>query len=80
MKLTIRQSKIQNPKSTITKRVLGIIIIVGGVAVVAVTVGVDLVGAGRWSGFGPVQIVGVLVGGLAIVLGIPLLFLGNRPA
>jgi hypothetical protein len=64
----------------ITKRQLGIIIILLTLLGIAGLVGVDLVGAGEWSGFGPLQQIGVCLGSVAIVTGIILIFLGKRPA
>jgi hypothetical protein len=46
----------------------------------AVTVGVDLVGAGRFSGFGPAQQQAIGASLLLIFFGITLLPLGDRPA
>ncbi len=64
----------------ITKRQLGFFLIAAGVAIAAGTVAVDWIGAGEWSGFGPLQRIGV-GGGLVIFLaGLPLLRLGDRPA
>jgi len=64
----------------VTKRQLGLFLIAVGVVVAVGTVGVDWVGAGEWSGFGPLQRIGV-GGGLALLLAsLPLLRLGDRPA
>ena len=64
----------------ITKRQLGIIIILLTLLGIVGLVGVDLVGAGEWSGFGPLQQIGIGLGSVAIVTGIILIFLGKRPA
>ena len=64
----------------ITKRQLGIIIILLTLLGIAGLVGVDLVGAGEWSGFGPLQRIGAGLGGVAILVGIVLILLGKRPA
>jgi hypothetical protein len=64
----------------VTKRQLGLFMIaVGGMALVASVV-VDLVGAGGWGAFGPLQWIGVGLGVLSIVAGALLLPLGDRPA
>jgi hypothetical protein len=64
----------------VTKRQLGIIVIGVTFLGVAAIVGVDLVGAGEWSGFGPLQRMGVGIGFVGILVGIILILLGNRPA
>ena len=64
----------------VTKRQLGIIVVVLALLGVAGLIGVDLVDAGEWSGFGPLQQIGVGLGSVAIVVGIILILLGNRPA
>ena len=64
----------------VTKRQLGIIVIALAVLAVAGIVGVDFFGAGKWSGFGPLQQAGLGLGALAVVVGLILIRLGNRPA
>jgi len=64
----------------VTKRQLGIIVVVLGLLVVLVVVGVDFIGAGRWSGFGPLQRVGIVLSLAAVVVGCILVRLGDRPA
>jgi hypothetical protein len=64
----------------VTKRQLGIILIVMTFLGVAGIVGVDLIGAGEWSGFGPLQQMGVGIGVVGIIVGVILILLGDRPA
>lgn len=64
----------------VTKRQLGIIVIALAVLAIVGIVGVDLLGAGRWSGFGPLQQMGLGLGVLAVIVGLILIRLGNRPA
>jgi hypothetical protein len=64
----------------ITKRQLGIIIILLTLIGVAGIIGVDIVGAGEWSGFGPLQQMGVGGGVVGILAGVILILRGNRPA
>jgi hypothetical protein len=64
----------------VTKRQLGIVIIALSVVAMLGIVAVDALGAGQWSGFGPLQRVGVSLGFLAIVVGLILVRLGDRPA
>jgi hypothetical protein len=64
----------------ITKRVLGIAIVLLGIGVTFGTLAVDLVGAGKWTGLGPAQKT-ALVGGIALVImGALLIPLGDKPA
>ncbi len=64
----------------VTKRHLGFFLIAVGLAVGVGAVAVDWVGAGEWSGFGPLQRIGVGVGLAVALLGLPLLRMGDRPA
>jgi hypothetical protein len=64
----------------VTKRQLGIIVVGVTLLGVVAIVGVDIVGAGEWSGFGPLQQMGVGIGIAGIVVGTILILLGNRPA
>lgn len=64
----------------ITKRQLGIVVILVTSLGVAGIIGVDIVGAGEWSGFGPLQQMGVGIGVVGIIVGVILILLGNRPA
>jgi len=64
----------------ITKRQLGIAAVAFGLLVILGTIGVDLAGAGQWSGFGPLQRIGIGAGVVAIVVGSILVRLGDRPA
>jgi len=64
----------------VTKRQLGIVVVALGLLVIATTVGVDLVGAGQWGGFGPLQRIGVGLSLAAAAVGCILIRLGDRPA
>jgi hypothetical protein len=64
----------------VTKRQLGILVVIAGLLVLFGTVGVDLIGAGRWSGFGPLQWIGIGAGFVGLFAGSILIRLGNRPA
>ena len=64
----------------VTKRQLGIIVVVITFLGVAGIVGVDVAGAGEWSGFGPLQQMGIGIGVVGIIVGVILILLGNRPA
>jgi hypothetical protein len=63
----------------VTKRQLGYILIVVGVLVIAGSFAANLIGA-RDAGFGPLQKLGLAIGGGIILMALPLLRLGNRPA
>jgi len=64
----------------ITKRQLGIGFILLGLVAIIATFAVDWLGAGNFQGVGPAQRVALIGAGLAIVVGITLLPLGDRPA
>jgi hypothetical protein len=64
----------------ITKRQLGIVVILVTLLGVASVIGVDVVGAGEWGGFGPLQQMGVGAGVVGVIVGVILILLGNRPA
>jgi len=64
----------------VTKRQLGILVIVLGLLVILGIVAVDFVGAGRWGGFGPLQRIGIGLSVVAVAVGFVLTRLGSRPA
>jgi hypothetical protein len=64
----------------VTKRQLGIFVIALGLLAILGIVAVDFIGAGRWSGFGPLQRVGIGLSLAAIAVGSILVRLGDRPA
>ena len=63
----------------ITKRQLGYLVMVVGLLVVAASIGANFIG-GRDAGFGPFQAIGLGGGVVIILMAIPLIKLGNRPA
>jgi hypothetical protein len=63
----------------ITKRQLGYLFIVVGLLVIAGAAAANFLG-GRDAGFGPFQALGIGGGVVILVLAIPLIKLGNRPA
>jgi hypothetical protein len=63
----------------ITKRQLGFLFIVIGLLIVMGTIGANFIG-GREAGFGPFQAMGLGGGVVIILMAIPLIKLGNRPA
>ncbi len=64
----------------ITKRQLGIVVVALGLLIMFGTIAVDFAGAGKWSGFGPLQRIGIGAGLAAIAVGSLLVRLGDRPA
>ncbi|MEA3340899.1 MAG: hypothetical protein U9R15_13125 [Chloroflexota bacterium] len=64
----------------VTKRQLGFGVIALGLLVLAATVGVDLIGAGQWGGFGPLQRIGIGLSLPTVVVGYILVRLGDSPA
>jgi hypothetical protein len=63
----------------ITKRQLGFLFITIGLLVIAGAIGANLIG-GREAGFGPFQAIGIGGGVVIILMALPLIRLGNRPA
>lgn len=63
----------------ITKRQLGYLFVAIGLLVIAGSIGANLIG-GRDAAFGPFQAIGIGGGVAIIVMAIPLIRLGNRPA
>lgn len=64
----------------ITKRQLGLSFIGLGLAGVLATLAVDWLRAGEFSGVGPLQRAALLGGIAAVLIGLSLLPLGDRPA
>jgi hypothetical protein len=64
----------------VTKRQLGIFVTALSTLGTLGIVAVDVFGAGQWSGFGPLQRVGIALCSGAIVVGLILVRLGDRPA
>jgi heme A synthase len=64
----------------VTKRQLGIAVIAFSAFFIIGIMAVDLFSAGQWSGFGPLQRIGVGLGVSAILVGGILVRLGDRPA
>lgn len=64
----------------VTKRHLGILLLVVGTSTIIVTLAIDWIGAGEFSGIGPLQRYALLGGALVTLIGISLIPLGNRPA
>lgn len=63
-----------------TKRQLGILLILMGVGAIAGLFLMDFVGAGQYQGIGPAQRQAMLAAGGLALLGASLLPLGDRPA
>lgn len=64
----------------VTKRQLGIAVVLLGSLLVLGTLAVDVVGAGKWGGFGPLQRFGIGLGLASVAVGYVLVRLGDRPA
>ena len=63
----------------ITKRQLGYLLIAIGLLAIAGAIGANFIG-GRDAGFGPFQALGIGGGLVFILMAIPVIKLGNRPA
>ena len=64
----------------VTKRQLGFFVVALSVLGFIGTIAVDFLGAGRWSGFGPLQRMGFGLALISLVVGFILIRLGDRPA
>jgi ABC-type anion transport system duplicated permease subunit len=64
----------------VTKRQLGFFVVVVSLIGTIGIVGVDVLGAGDWVGFGPLQRTGIGLGLAALIVGFILIQLGDRPA
>lgn len=64
----------------ITKRLLGVGLVLAGLAGIVGSIGVDLIGAGQFGGFGPTQQRAAAACILFMIVGGTLIPLGNRPA
>ncbi len=64
----------------VTKRQLGLIFILLGLGAAAAMFIMDLIGAGQFQGIGPAQQRALMAAGLAVLVGLTLLPLGDRPA
>lgn len=67
-------------RAGLTKRQLGLLLVVMGVGAAGLLLAVDLLGAGRSAGIGPAQRLALAGAGLLALVGLSLLPLGNRPA
>lgn len=65
---------------TLSKRHLGLILLVGGLLAFAGIIGIDLLDAGREGGIGPAQQLALGLSVFATLLGLTLIPLGNTPA
>lgn len=63
-----------------TKRQLGILLILAGIGAIAGLFGIDLLGAGQFDGIGPAQRLAILTAVGVSLLGLTLLPLGDKPA
>lgn len=64
----------------ITKRLLGAGFVLAGLGAIVGMFTLDVLGAGQFQGIGPAQRRAMLAAGAAIVLGLTLIPLGDRPA
>jgi len=64
---------------TISKRQLGVLLLIGGVIVLAAMIAAEVLSTGP-GGIGTMQKLGIAVGAVSMVIGLTLLPLGSRPA
>lgn len=65
---------------TLTKRHLGLLLLIGGAAGFLGILGIDILDAGREGGIGPAQQIALGLCLLAALLGLTLIPLGDQPA
>lgn len=65
---------------TFSKRLLGIVLLVGGIVGSMAILAVDLIGGGREGGIGPSQSFALMIVIAAAIIGATLIPLGERPA
>lgn len=65
---------------TLTKRHLGALLLVGGIAAVAAILAVDVLDVGRLGGIGPAQRIALGGAALLALVGLTLIPLGDKPA
>ena len=68
------------PDPPLTKRQLGVLIILAGASLAAITLAANWVGLGHFSGFGPAKLLALAGAGAIVLFGLSLLQLGQRPA
>jgi hypothetical protein len=54
------------------KKTAGVVLLVVGIVIVALSLAADTLGVGNPSAFGPLQIAAVVVGGIVAIIGLPL--------
>ena len=64
----------------LTKRQLGLLIVLGGLTMAAVTLAINWFGLGHFNGFGPAKQLALAAAAAICLFGLSLLALGNRPA
>lgn len=74
------QRKGQFAPPMVTKRQLGLVVVILSVLSIAAIVAADVFGIGHWSGFGPLQRLMALLGIAGVIVGGVLISLGDRPA
>lgn len=64
----------------VTKRQLGFVVLLPSAVGVVGALAVDILGAGEWGGFGPLQQMAIALGIAGAIVGAVLIGLGDRPA
>jgi hypothetical protein len=64
----------------VTKRQLGLFMLTTGLIAIVALLVIDWIGAGKFSGIGPVQRLALVAAGLIVALGFSLIPFGDRPA
>lgn len=80
LKLITAQRSVIVAPTMVTKRQLGWLFILLGVGAAGAGFAIDLFGAGQFQGIGPAQRQALIAAFVAIMVGVSLLPLGDRPA
>jgi hypothetical protein len=65
---------------TLSKRMLGILMLVGGILGIIAILAIDVLDVGREGGIGPAQQIALGLCGVVVLLGLTLIPLGDDPA
>lgn len=65
---------------TVSKRLLGLLLVIGGIAGFVLIISIDILDVGREGGIGPAQQIALGVCVLMALIGLSLIPLGEKPA
>lgn len=65
---------------TVSKRLLGLLLLIGSSAAIVGVLAIDLLDPGREGGIGPAQQMALIAAGLGVIAALTLIPLGDEPA